>query len=154
MPNHTGNLLAFLPLIQGEVEVDDGSELYFRQCNPQFVRGNQPSEQIFKPSSSDGEKLSGSRSTKTTAKETYEFRNTQKDGSTIGTWCITVAEAWDVGSRIIDDANSIDAPPFPIPPGHVYLDMRPFQSLNKVERRTLRSTLLIASLKRRRQYPT
>lgn len=146
-------LLAFVPLIDGEVEVEDDAELYLRQCNPLFVRGGQPSDQMFKPSSSDSDKLSGSRSSKATAQEAYEFRNGQKKGSTAGTWCLSVEEARGVGSRVIDDADSSDAPPPPVPPGHVYLDLRPFSALSKLERRTFRSRLLIASLKWGRQHP-
>jgi len=146
-------VLPFVPLIDGEVEVDDDAELYLRQCNPIFVKGGQPSDQMFKPSSSDAEKLSGSRSSKATAKEAFDFRNGQRNGSTAGTWCLSVEEAKSVGSRVIDDSASSDAPPAPIPPGHVYLDLRPFATLSKLERRALRSTLLLASLKWGRQHP-
>lgn len=145
--------LPFLPLLDGEVELKDDSELYLRQCNPRFIQGGQPSDQLFKPSSSDGDKLSGSRSSKATAKEAYDFRNGQNKGSSEGSWGVSVEEARGVGSRVIDDAASADAPPAPIPPGHVYLDMRPFSSLSTVQRRTLRSSLLLASLKRGRQHP-
>lgn len=153
MTSTGGGPLPFVPLIEGEIEVEDGDELYLRQCNPLFVKGGQPSDQLFKPSSSDADKLSGSRSSKATAKAAYEFRDGQKKGATAGTWCLSVEEARSVGSRVIDDAESSEAPPAPIPPGHVYLDLRPFSALNKEERRALRSSLLLASLKWGRQHP-
>lgn len=153
MPSQIGSPSLLLPLLGGEVELTDGQELYFRQCNPQHFKNNQPSDLMFNPSSSDGGKLSGSRSTKTTAKDSFDFRSAQKPGATIGTWCVSVGEAGSIGSRVIDDTRSVDAPPAPIPPGHVYLDLRSFHALSSKERRTVRSTLLIASLKWGRQHP-
>lgn len=145
--------LPFVPLLGGEIELQDDDELYLRQCNPRFMQGDQPSDQLFKPSSSDGDKLSGSRSSMATAQEAYDFRNGQRQGSTVGSWSVSVEEVKGVGSRVVDDAASTEAPPAPIPPGHVYMDMRPFSTLSTEQRRTLRSTLLIASLKRGRQHP-
>lgn len=148
----SNSTLTFLELVTGEELLTDPSELYFRQCNPQFITNGQPTSQIFGnfPSTDFG-RLSGARSSASTPESAYKFHTENLDQQSAGTWAVSVSEVISKQSRIIDDTNSpTTRPPAPCPPGHSYIDMR---HLTNGERKRLRSHLVIAAKNRGRLHP-
>lgn len=131
----------FEPLVAGEEVLEDPDEQYLRQCLPQHFSGGQVSDLLFKQSSQDGGKLSGSRSSMCTPAEAYDFRVNTMCRPSAGTWGIAVGEIEDALSRVVDDSGSVNAPQPPVPPGHVYLDFRHLTA--RIDERRLRSTLAI-----------
>lgn len=131
----------FEPLLPGEELLENPDEHYLRQCSPMHFSEGQVSQLLFRQSSQDGGKLSGSRSSKCTPEEAYEFRVNTLGKPSAGTWGIMVGDIVGASSRVVDDSASASAPPPPIPPGHAYLDFRHVKA--KAEERRLRSTLTI-----------
>jgi hypothetical protein len=131
----------FEPLHAGEELLVDPDELYLRQCSPLHFSDGQVSDLLFKQSSQDGGKLSGSRSSRCTPEEAYEFRVKTLGKPSSGTWGVTVGDIVGAMSRVVDDSGSESAPSAPIPPGHAYLDFRHVKA--KADERRLRSTLTI-----------
>lgn len=131
----------FEPLLPGEQLLENPDEHYLRQCPPMHFSDGQVSQLLFKQSSRDGGKLSGSRSSKCTPEEAYEFRVNTLGKPSAGTWGIRVRDIVGASSRVIDDSASEGGPPPPIPPGHAYLDLRHVKA--KAEERRLRSMLTI-----------
>jgi len=131
----------FEELVAGEEEqLAPNGERYFRQCHPSFIQNDQPSSQFLGDFPRDGGRLSGTRSTVVNATESFLDFTRVAGGKSAGTWGITIAEANDAGSRVVDDSGSPQTVPAR-PRGHVYLDMRHFEP---AERKTAVSALLIA----------
>lgn len=146
----------FLDLEDGEVQLDDEAEIVWRQCAPGCYDDttDQPGATMFRPHQDDGNKLSGARSSRSSAKDAYEHRTKVMQRESRGTWGVTVKEIEQVDSRAVDDSALLDPPPAS-PPGHTYFDLRHLAEAhkNRLVRERFRSKLLIFANNRQRQYP-
>lgn len=146
----------FLDLEDGEAQLDDPAELVWRQCAPGCYDEDtdKPSATMFRPHENDGNKLSGARSTRSTARAAYEHRTRVMKKESRGTWGVTVEEIETVESRAVDDSALLDPPPAS-PPGHTYFDLRHLAEAHaeRQARERFRSRLLIFAHNRQRQYP-
>lgn len=140
---------SWLPIVPGEIELDDPAEIYMRQCHPNFYIDGEPTSQMWRESTGDNGKLSGARSAKTSAEEAYHHRTEVVGRPSAGTFGVTVAEIGAAGTRAVDDSGA-DWGDFTCPPGHTFLDLR---HLSDGERRSLRRRLAVAVRKNRRLWP-
>lgn len=146
----SNTLPPFPPTEPHESVLTDPNELYFRQCppSPAYIDDGVPTVQLFSESSGDNGQLSGARSSKVSAKESYEER-IARGGLTAGTWAISVAEAHHAGTRAVDDSSASAEKPT----GHTYLDYRHLASTNKNTRKAVRTRLHEFATSRGRQWP-
>ncbi|MEV4777409.1 hypothetical protein [Microbacterium sp. LWH12-1.2] len=136
-----------MELVDGEVELTDDAEIYWRQCAPcDYDEDNKrPTDRVFRATDADKGKMSGARSRKASAEAAYLHRTTVVKKPSKGTWGVSVGVVKAAGSRVVDDSVLQPAPPPNPPPGHSYVDVRHLDDLNKRERQRFRSTLLIAA---------
>jgi hypothetical protein len=134
-------------LVDGEVELTDDAELYWRQCSPCDYDEDtkQPTDRMFRATDADAGKMSGARSQKASAEAAFIHRTTVVKKPSKGTWGVSVKAVKDAGARVVDDTALQPAPPPVPPPGHSYVDVRHLDDLNKLERQRFRSALLIAA---------
>lgn len=137
-------------LVTGEALLDDEDELLWRQVNPQFVQDGVPTSQAFRLSTDDRGRLSTARASKQTAAGAYDFHTRVGGLASAGTWAVSLAEVTEAGSRAVDDTASESPPPSPVPPGHTYIDLRPYTG--GVPRR-IASVLSARAKTRGRQHP-
>jgi len=142
-------------LVDGEVELKDKTEYYWRQCAPvDFDEETQlPTDRMFRATEADAGKMSGARSSKASAEAAYLHRTAVVKKPSKGTWGVTVEDVQAVKSRVVDDTALQPAPPPIPPPGHSYIDVRHLSDLDKKQRQNFRSRLLIAAFKLNRVHP-
>lgn len=133
----------------GEIELTDAAEHYWRQCSPFDFddETKQPTDRMFRVTDADQGKLSGARSSKSSAEAAYLHRTAILNKPSMGTWGVAVGDVQAVGARVVDDTALQPAPPPIPPPGHSYIDVRHLSGMNKTERQRFRSRLLIAAFK-------
>lgn len=122
----------------GEELLTNPEETLWRQVHPQRLQKGRVSSDAFEPGSKDDKQLSCSRESKVTATEAHRYHTEELRLSSAGCAAITIAEVEsshpivdgnpDVASlRAVDDTGtSIEN--LSLPPGHTYLDYRPFGS--------------------------
>ncbi|MGW4325433.1 hypothetical protein ACWEKR_06025 [Nocardia sp. NPDC004573] len=106
-----------------EVELDDASELIWRNVNPAWIQDGKVSSQAFRPTPKDKQQLSGAREQKVTAEKHFHEFTQELELRSVGVWAVSVGEANAQDVRCVYDAESADAPD-PCPTGHTYLDFR------------------------------
>ena len=161
---------SFWALEAGEEVLSDPDELFYRQCPEYAFVDGEPSARIFSESSSDQGKLSGARSTKTTAELAYLHRQHNGAGeagesttpfpdkvTTVGTYALTVEQIGEVSTetglalRAVDDSQILADS---APPGHTYLDQRHLGAKpSNPDKRRLRAELLIRAMRHGRLWP-
>lgn len=145
-PEPTWDLLA-----DGESLLSDPAELLWRQVSPSFfIDGDKISSQAFRPGGRDHGKMSTSRASVQSAAGAYDFHTNVRRLNSAGTWAITVEEVNDAGSRAVDDSKATTAPAPPCPPGHTFVDFRPYGTNTA---RRIGGLLLDAAVHRGRQHP-
>lgn len=150
----------FLPLEPGEVVLHRSDEFYFRQC-PGHLVDAEPSALMFSESTADAGKLSGARSSVTTAQGAYEHRMAAHSGDglapTLGTYGLTIRNITEVSSqtqaplRAVDDSVACGPDS---PPGHTYLDQRHLGDRRvNPDKRRVRAALYLAAMRHGRLWP-
>lgn len=136
--------------VEGEIEVLDGSELWFRACDLAKWDGElrQASSLMFQCGSDDNGELSGARSSKTTAEDLFDHLSAVEKRDIREIRQITVDALNDEELHLHDDSAVIPSPPRS-PVGHTYLDLKhlPTGKTNpaKRERERIRARLLVQS---------
>ena len=141
-------MTSFKPLGEREEQLQDRHEMYQRQCHPSFYQEGEPTSQIFAAFPRDKGELSGTRDSKVTAEESYREYTQVMGLQSVGVWGISVGEAEDAGSRVVDDSQKPTKQR--VPQGHVYLDMK---HMTRIELKRLRVQLLERAKARGILYP-
>lgn len=111
--------LDFPPLEPCEALLADAAEDWYRQVHRRYIDGCRVGELAFRPTDRDQGKLSGTRSSKQTARGAYEESMVASDG----TWRVPVGAVSEIGLRCVDDSGCRSDDPQPV--GHTYVDFRP-----------------------------
>lgn len=122
----------------GEERLTEMSELLWRQVHPQRFQNGRISSDAFEPGSKDGKQLSCSRESKASVAEAHQYHTEELKLSSAGCAAISVAEVESsrpiiegnpevVALSAVDDTATA-SDDNPLPPGHTYLDYRPFGS--------------------------
>ncbi len=125
-------------LVDGEEKLTDPDEILWRQVHPQRLQNGHVSSDAFEPGSNDAKQLSCSRSSKVSAVEAHRHHTEVLNLLSSGCAAVSVSEVEsarpivaqnpEVASiRAIDDTETATAEDS-LPPGHTYLDFRPFGS--------------------------
>lgn len=115
-------------LEEGEIVLAAADDLLWRQVHPEFVQGGQLASRAFRLNSGDAKRLSLSWAKKQSAEGAYDFHANVLKLPSAGTWAVSVGEVLEAGCRAIYDEEAASAPPAPCPPGHTFIDLRPFGS--------------------------
>lgn len=144
-----------------EEVLDDPAEVYLRQCAAHAMEDGQPSVRMFRESTADGGKISGARSSKTSAEEAYlhhEGAQTTGRAATVGTYGLTIDQIRAAGDqtglpvRAVDDSRRRGEEG---PPGHTYLDQRHLGDRpSNPDKRALRAALYLRAMHNGRLWPT
>jgi hypothetical protein len=99
----------------------DEDELLYRQVHPSFIRDGRPSSQAFRPTRKDEGKLSVSRSTLTSPRQSFELFTNVMELKSAGVWGMTVGECNAESLSVRSDP--LVAPPAKAPdPSHAVVD--------------------------------
>ena len=134
-----------MPIEACESILRERSELLWRQWHPVFEDDGVPTDQVFRPNSSDHGMLSVRRAAIMTADEAMAD-HVRLGLKSIGTWSLTVqdVEAESL-TRVVDDAA---CPGSPV--GHAYVD---FRHMKKPEAKIAAARLKAAAMKRGQVLP-
>lgn len=126
----------------------DDDELLFRQVHPNWMKGDEPSSQAFKPTSKDAGRLSVARGSMTTAEAAFDLHTGAMGLVSAGTWAVNVGEV----SRDPVSLSALgDAVFEPVPdPAHALID---FGGLARREVEIKAKLLLAAARSRGRLHP-
>lgn len=124
----------FRRLLPGEQLIEDGAELWLRQCTERVVDEGEVTDEAWSLSTDDRvlEQLSGSRMARIAPADA----NAQRPES-VGLWALSVDEVAFKGLRCVDDEGLLGPFP-PIPAGHAYVDWHTSPSMSRAERRDIR----------------
>lgn len=98
-------------------EIGPSDELLWRQIHPSWVTDGRATSQAFKPTPKDNSKLSVSRSSKVSAKESFDYHTNELQLTAVFTLAVTAAEADESGFKVFDDSEVEDVKT----PGHAYI---------------------------------
>jgi hypothetical protein len=131
-------------LTEGELLLEEQSEVLRRQVHPTFMHNGVVSSQAFRPTPRDSGQLSVRRESLSAEAafrdhcETYGLRSA-------GTWGINVGEVEEARTRAIDDSAKPDTPK-----AHAYID---FRGLTSSEMKKISRILMNCAHRRGRLYP-
>ena len=133
-----------LTLTEGELLLEEQSEVLRRQAHPHFVHNGTISSQAFRPTPGDAGQLSVRRES-LSAEDAFKDHCDTYGLKSAGTWGVSVGEVIEAGARTIDDSATPDAPK-----AHAYID---FRSLNPRETQKVSKILKNYAHRRGRLYP-
>ncbi|MFV0633993.1 hypothetical protein [Demequina sp.] len=139
----SGSDVEWPALVEGEFEVDNVDERLWRQVHPDWVQDGVISSSAFKPKRNDGKQLSCSRESIVSAAEATRHYGDVLGFRTAGSAAVSVGDVHTpdnpvgptatVSARVVDDSER-GATEGDLPPGHAYVDLRPFGS-SAIERK-------------------
>ncbi|WP_156466322.1 hypothetical protein [Janibacter sp. Soil728] len=116
-------------LQEDEIEVDEPSELLWRNCAESWVDDGVPSKQLFLPTKKDNKQLSTARSSVVNADQHFtEFCATGSQST--GIWAVSVDELQSAQLRAVDDSKAGFSPLT----GHCFVDFRQCSSGGVIQR--------------------